>query len=77
MPGAVTTRQAKCSESLRPVRTYTSDNRTGAEPRVFERSQAHVAKLEAIVDVLLQEIANGTAEFAADEIRSTLAEIQE
>ena len=34
--------------------------------------EAHVAKLEGIIDVLLEEIANGTAEFAAEEIRAEL-----
>ncbi len=42
----------------------------------MESLESRVAKLEAIIDVLLEEIANGTAESAADEIRSTLAEIE-
>ena len=38
--------------------------------------ESHVAKLEGIIDVLLQELANGTAEFAADEIRAELARVE-
>jgi uncharacterized coiled-coil protein SlyX len=43
----------------------------------LETLEAHVAKLEAIVDVLLEQIAAGTAEEMAEAIRAELRGLSE
>ena len=41
-----------------------------------ETARSHVAKLEAIVDVLLEQIAAGNAQDVADDIRAELKKSQ-